>query len=79
MFVSRYSFQALSSDRDYEETQTFFKDKDTSMYKMSLDQALDSIKARAAWVKVWYSLPCKRMIFIFGVTYSGHPKISSSG
>jgi len=47
----KFSFEALSSEKDYEETQAFFKDKDTSTFKMSLDQALDSIKARAAWVK----------------------------
>ncbi|EKM55868.1 uncharacterized protein PHACADRAFT_256779 [Phanerochaete carnosa HHB-10118-sp] len=47
----QYSFEALSSEMDYEETKAFFKDKDTSTFKMSLDQALDSIKARAAWVK----------------------------
>ncbi|KAI0695406.1 peptidase family M1-domain-containing protein [Cerioporus squamosus] len=45
------SFMGLASEKDYEETAAFFKDKDTSKYDMALNQALDSIKSRAAWVK----------------------------
>ncbi|KAI0668551.1 leucyl aminopeptidase [Trametes maxima] len=45
------SFGALSSDKDYEETAAFFKDKDTSKFDMALKQTLDNIKSRAAWVK----------------------------
>lgn len=47
----RYAFVALSSERDYEETKAFFKDKNTSTFEMSLNQVLDNIKARGAWVK----------------------------
>ncbi|KAI0373350.1 leucyl aminopeptidase [Pilatotrama ljubarskyi] len=45
------SFGGLSSDKDYEETAAFFKDKDTSKFDMALNQTLDTIKSRAAWVK----------------------------
>ncbi|KAJ8489143.1 hypothetical protein ONZ51_g3140 [Trametes cubensis] len=45
------SFGGLSSDKDYEETAAFFKDKDTSKFDMALKQTLDTIKSRAAWVK----------------------------
>ncbi|KAI9056855.1 leucyl aminopeptidase [Trametes sanguinea] len=45
------SFGGLSSDKDYEETAAFFKDKDTSKFDMALKQTLDTIRSRAAWVK----------------------------
>ncbi|OBZ75470.1 Aminopeptidase 1 [Grifola frondosa] len=45
------SFNALSSEEDYQDTLDYFKDKDTSKYEMSLQQTLDNIHARAAWVK----------------------------
>ncbi|KAI1788458.1 peptidase family M1-domain-containing protein [Ganoderma leucocontextum] len=48
-------FMGLSSEKDYEETTAFFKarhfEKDTSKFEMALKQTLDSIRARAAWVK----------------------------
>ncbi|GJE96509.1 aminopeptidase [Phanerochaete sordida] len=46
-----FSFTMLSSMKDYEETAAFFKDRDTSTFSMSRDQALESIEARAAWVE----------------------------
>lgn len=52
LIVNKLSFTMLSSMKDYEETVAFFKDRDTSTFKMSLDQALESIEARAAWVEV---------------------------
>ncbi|RDX52652.1 hypothetical protein OH76DRAFT_1553921 [Lentinus brumalis] len=45
------AFMGLASEKDYEETAAFFKDKDTSKFDMALNQTLDSIKSRAAWVK----------------------------
>ncbi|KAI0637348.1 leucyl aminopeptidase [Trametes polyzona] len=45
------SFGGLSSDKDYEETAAFFKDRDTSKFDMALKQTLDTIKSRAAWLK----------------------------
>jgi len=37
--------------KDYEAIEAFYKDKDTSKYKLALAQALDSIRARAAYVQ----------------------------
>ncbi|TFY57887.1 hypothetical protein EVJ58_g6753 [Rhodofomes roseus] len=45
------SFRNLSADKDYQETAEFFKDKDTGKYKMKLDQTLEGIQIRSAWVK----------------------------
>ncbi|GJE97965.1 ERAP1-like C-terminal domain-containing protein [Phanerochaete sordida] len=50
-YLVQFALSALASTKDYEETEAFFKDKDTSTFKMALDQALDNIKARAAWVE----------------------------
>ncbi|KAH9921040.1 leucyl aminopeptidase [Fomitopsis serialis] len=45
------SFRNLSADKDYEETAQFFKDRNTEKYKMKLDQTLEDIQVRSAWVK----------------------------
>ncbi|KIP12371.1 hypothetical protein PHLGIDRAFT_32955 [Phlebiopsis gigantea 11061_1 CR5-6] len=45
------SFNALTTDKDYEETVEFFKGRDTSFYKLTLEQALDNIKTKSAWIK----------------------------
>ncbi|KAM5543145.1 hypothetical protein V8D89_003019 [Ganoderma adspersum] len=45
------SFQSLSSEEDYEATATFFKGRDTSAYDQALNQSLDNIKTRAAWIE----------------------------
>ncbi|KAH9921041.1 leucyl aminopeptidase [Fomitopsis serialis] len=48
------SFRNLSTDRDHEETAQFFEaslNKDTGKYKMRLDQTLEDIQVRSAWVK----------------------------
>ncbi|KAI0747687.1 peptidase family M1-domain-containing protein [Daedaleopsis nitida] len=45
------SFNMLSSEKDYEDTAAFFKEKDTSKFDMALRQTLDSIRSRAAWVQ----------------------------
>ncbi|TBU53789.1 hypothetical protein BD310DRAFT_937381 [Dichomitus squalens] len=45
------SFRYLSSDKDYEATAAFLKDRDTAAYDQALRQSLDNIKTRAAWVK----------------------------
>jgi len=47
----KMSFDQLSSEKDYEDTAAFFKDKDTSKYDMALKQTLDAIASRAAWIK----------------------------
>jgi len=41
----------LSTEKDYAEVVEFFKDKDTSKYSLGLAQSLDSIRAKAAFIK----------------------------
>lgn len=55
------TFGSLSTTRDYEETVGFFKDKDTSKYRMALQQALDGIEASAAEAEVrfWLARHCR--------------------
>ncbi|EIM90757.1 leucyl aminopeptidase [Stereum hirsutum FP-91666 SS1] len=54
-FTMRYfvqaSYENLSTKQDVQHIEEFFKDKDTSKYSQALAQALDSIKARAAWIE----------------------------
>ncbi|KAK7463587.1 Aminopeptidase 2 mitochondrial [Stygiomarasmius scandens] len=63
-FLIKIGFGSLSTEKDLQETISFFKDKDTTKYSMSLDQALDGIRARIAyqnhstsdieaWLKEW--------------------------
>jgi len=49
-FVER-AFGGLASNKDYEDVKAFFKDKDVSKFKMSLEQTLDGIQARTAYIK----------------------------
>ncbi|KAJ7582802.1 leucyl aminopeptidase [Mycena floridula] len=44
-------FTPLTAQKDYVDTEAFFKDKDTSKYHMALAQALDSIRARSAFIE----------------------------
>jgi len=50
-YIVAFAFQNLSSENDIEEINKFFKDKDTSKYNMSLQQALDDVRANIAWLK----------------------------
>ncbi|KAJ7748797.1 leucyl aminopeptidase [Mycena maculata] len=43
-------FGGLSTQADYDDVETFFKDKDTSRYSMALAQALETIRARIAYI-----------------------------
>jgi aminopeptidase 2 len=47
-----YTFSDLSGEKDYRDTEEFFKDKETSKYNQSLAQALETIQAKRAWVAV---------------------------
>ncbi|EPS94689.1 hypothetical protein FOMPIDRAFT_101532 [Fomitopsis schrenkii] len=49
--IIEYTFQYLSSDKDYEDTMEFFQDKDTEKFKLKLDMTLEGIRVRSAWVK----------------------------
>ncbi|KAJ4488175.1 leucyl aminopeptidase [Lentinula aciculospora] len=54
-FMMRYlvetTYSGLSTQKDLDEMNAFFKDKDTSKYHMGLAQCLDSIRARIAYIK----------------------------
>lgn len=47
----KYTFEVLTTDKDYDDVVAFFKEKDTSRYDMALKQSLDSIASRSAWIK----------------------------
>ncbi|PCH38958.1 hypothetical protein WOLCODRAFT_141023 [Wolfiporia cocos MD-104 SS10] len=50
-FIVLTAFDSLTTEKDYEETDEFFKNKDTSKFRMALSQVLESIKSKAAWIK----------------------------
>ncbi|EIN08063.1 hypothetical protein PUNSTDRAFT_126849 [Punctularia strigosozonata HHB-11173 SS5] len=50
-FIVERAFNGLSSIKDHDETVEFFRGKDISKYRMSLEQTLDSIKAKAALIE----------------------------
>ncbi|KAJ6547370.1 hypothetical protein B0H19DRAFT_1237927 [Mycena capillaripes] len=45
------SFGGLSTQKEYDETEAFFKDKDTSKYNQSLAQALETTRTRIAYIE----------------------------
>ncbi|KAK7463560.1 Aminopeptidase 2 mitochondrial [Stygiomarasmius scandens] len=45
------AFGGLSTEKDLQETIEYFKDKDVTRYKMALNQTLDGIRARIAYLK----------------------------
>jgi hypothetical protein len=51
-YLITFSSDYYSSMKDYETLDAFYKEKDTSKYKLALAQALDGIRARAEYVKV---------------------------
>jgi aminopeptidase 2 len=55
-YLVQDTFTDLSSEKDYQDTVEFFKDKDTSKYNQSLAQALESIRAKIAWIDVCFCL-----------------------
>ncbi|KAJ7667400.1 leucyl aminopeptidase [Mycena rosella] len=44
-------FGELSTQKDYDETEEFFKDKDTTRYSMALAQALETIRTRIVYIE----------------------------
>jgi len=48
--IVKYTFSGYSSEKDAEDIESFFKDKDVSKYNLALTQALDSIRANAVWL-----------------------------
>ncbi|KAK0503051.1 leucyl aminopeptidase [Armillaria luteobubalina] len=49
-YLVEISFGSLSTTKDYEETEAFFKDKEVSKYSLSLAQTLDTIRARVGYI-----------------------------
>ncbi|THV05631.1 hypothetical protein K435DRAFT_849875 [Dendrothele bispora CBS 962.96] len=45
------AFRNLSTEKDLQDTIEYFKDKDVTRYEMSLNQTLDGIRARIAYLK----------------------------
>ncbi|KAI0064924.1 leucyl aminopeptidase [Artomyces pyxidatus] len=45
------TYAGFSAEKDREQTEAFFKGKDTSRYDQGLAQALDGIKAKTAWIE----------------------------
>ena len=41
----------LSTKKDLEESEKYFEDKDTSKYNQSLQQTLDTIRAKIAYIE----------------------------
>lgn len=55
-YLVQRTFSGLSTEKDYEEIEEFFKDKDTAKYNLALAQALDTIQAKIAWLEVRLNL-----------------------
>jgi aminopeptidase 2 len=51
-YFVEYTFSGLSAEEDYQDIVKFFEDKHTSKYSQALAQALESIRAKIAWVDV---------------------------
>lgn len=49
--IMEYSISSFSSDEDLKAIEAFFSDKNNGTYISSLKQALDAVRANAAWVK----------------------------
>lgn len=45
------SFSGFSTEEDVKAAEAFFADKDRSAYQQPLDQAVDSVRAKAKWLE----------------------------
>ncbi|KAF8892603.1 leucyl aminopeptidase [Infundibulicybe gibba] len=50
-YLVETALDSFSTEKDYNETVEYFKDKNTSKYKFSLAQTLDSIRANTAYIE----------------------------
>ncbi|KAF9504838.1 hypothetical protein BS47DRAFT_1438322 [Hydnum rufescens UP504] len=50
-YIIKFVFESYTTEEDAQDTERFFKDKDISKYELAYHQALDSIRANAAWLK----------------------------
>jgi aminopeptidase 2 len=51
-YFIKFSLESFSSLKDLEETEAFFRDRDTSKYRLPLLQSCDAIRANIAWLEV---------------------------
>ena len=42
---------SLTSEKDAQQVEAFFKDKDTSAFDQGLSQGLDAVRAKAKWLE----------------------------
>ncbi|CUA73079.1 hypothetical protein RSOLAG22IIIB_05144 [Rhizoctonia solani] len=49
-YLIQYAFDSFSTDKDAEEIEEFFKDKDVSKFNMAYAQTLETIRANAGWL-----------------------------
>ncbi|KWU42560.1 putative AAP1-alanine/arginine aminopeptidase [Rhodotorula sp. JG-1b] len=49
--IVKYSFMSLTSEKDAQQVEAFFKDKDTSAFDQGLSQGLDAVRAKAKWLE----------------------------
>ncbi|KAG8900325.1 Aminopeptidase 2 mitochondrial [Tulasnella sp. 403] len=50
-YLIKFSFQELTTEKDAQDMEEFFKDKDTSKFNLVLAQSLDAIRANAKWLE----------------------------
>ncbi|KAG8910898.1 Aminopeptidase 2 mitochondrial [Tulasnella sp. 417] len=49
--IVKYSFQYLTTEKDADALEAWFKDKDISKYNLALSQSLERIRANAKWLE----------------------------
>lgn len=68
----QYSFHSLSTEADAKDLEEFFKDKDVSKFNLGLHQALDTIRAHDAVIKVRvFRLSCASDTLTFCPAFEG--------
>lgn len=48
----KFATRLLNTEKDAQDFEAFFKNKDTSKLSMTIPQSLDGIRSRAAWLEV---------------------------
>ncbi|KIO15899.1 hypothetical protein M407DRAFT_34482 [Tulasnella calospora MUT 4182] len=50
-YLVKFSFQELTTEKDADAVEAWFKDKDVSKFNLALAQSLDTIRANAKWLE----------------------------
>ncbi|KIO32561.1 hypothetical protein M407DRAFT_213745 [Tulasnella calospora MUT 4182] len=50
-YLVKFSFQELTTEKDADAVEAWFKDKDVSKFNLALAQSLDTIRANAKWLQ----------------------------